>query len=140
VLSDLFITRGAPAHIRSAKGPEFVATAAQAWVAAVGTKTACIAPGSPRENGFVESFNARLRDELLNGGIFSSLAEARVIIEAWRRHINTVRPHPSLGYRAPAPEAFVPALAGTWPAPRRASAPPATPRPASELMMNEQST
>jgi transposase InsO family protein len=136
VLASLFITRGVPEHIRSDNGPEFIATAVQEWIAAVGAKTAYIAPGSPWENGFVESFNARLRDELLNGEIFYSLAEARVIIEAWRRHFNTVRPHASLGYRAPAPEVFVPALAGAWPAPRRASAPPAMPRLASELMMN----
>ncbi len=66
---------------------------------------------APWENGFVESFNARLRDELLDGEIFYSLREAQVVIEGWRRHYNTVRPHASLGYRAPAPEVFVPALA-----------------------------
>ena len=93
VLASLFITRGVPEHIRSDNGPEFIATAVQEWIAAVGAKTAYIAPGSPWENGFVESFNARLRDELLNGEIFYSLAEARVIIEAWRRHFNAVRPH-----------------------------------------------
>ena len=136
VLANLFITRGVPEHVRSDNGPEFIATAVQEWIAAVGAKTAYIAPGSPWENGFVESFNARLRDELLNGEIFYSLAEARVIIETWRRHFNTVRPHASLGYRAPAPEVFVPTPAAAWPAPRRASAPPATPRLASELMMN----
>ena len=136
VLSDLFITRGVPEHVRSDNGPEFIATAVQDWIAAVGAKTAYIAPGSPWENGFVESFNARLRDEFLNGEIFYSLAEARVIIEAWRRHFNAVRPHASLGYRAPAPEVFVPTLARAWPAPRRASAPPAMPRLASKLMMN----
>ena len=92
VLASLFITRGVPEHVRSDNGPEFIATAVQEWIAAVGAKTAYIAPGSPRENGFVESFNARLRDELLNGEIFYSLAEARVIIETWRRHFNTVRP------------------------------------------------
>ena len=136
VLSDLFITRGVPEHVRSDNGPEFIATAVQEWIAAVGAKTAYIAPGSPWENGFVESFNARLRDELLNGEIFYSLAEARVIIEAWRRHFNAVRPHASLGYRAPAPEVFMPTPAGAWPAPRRASAPPAIPRLASEQAMN----
>ena len=125
VLSDLFITRGVPEHVRSDNGPEFIAMAVQEWIAAVGAKTAYIAPGSPWENGFVESFNARLRDELLNGEIFYSLAEARVIIEAWRRHFNTVRPHASLGYRAPAQGVFVPGLTAAWPAPRRASAPPA---------------
>ena len=92
-------------------GPEFVATAVREWITAVGAKTASIAPGSPWENGFIESFNARLRDELLDGEIFSSLREAAVVIESWRRHYNAVRPHASLGYRPPAPEVFVPALA-----------------------------
>jgi transposase InsO family protein len=111
VLSDLFILRGVPGHIRSDNGPEFVAKAVQAWITAVGAKTAYIAPGSPWENGFIESFNARLRDELLDGEIFYSLREAEVVIESWRRHYNTVRPHASLGYRAPAPEVVVPDLA-----------------------------
>ena len=110
VLSDLFILRGIPGHIRSDNGPEFIAKAVQEWIAAVGAKTAYIAPGSPWENGYVESFNARLRDELLDGEIFYSLREARIIIEAWRQHYNTVRPHASLGYRPPAPEVFVPGL------------------------------
>jgi transposase InsO family protein len=104
VLSDLFILRGVPGHVRSDNGPEFVAKAVQAWITAVGAKTAYIAPGSPWENGYVESFNARLRDELLNGEIFFTLKEARIIIEGWRQHYNTVRPHSSLGYRPPAPE------------------------------------
>jgi putative transposase len=114
VLSDLFIQRGVPGHIRSDNGPEFVAKALQEWIGAVGAKTAYIAPGSPWENGYVESFNARLRDELLDGEIFYSLREAQIIIESWRRHYNGVRPHQSLGYRPPAPEVFVPALAA-WP-------------------------
>ena len=76
MLSDLFILRGVPAHIRSDNGPEFVAKAVQKWIAAVGAKTAYIAPGSPWENGYVESFNARLRDELLDGEIFYTLREA----------------------------------------------------------------
>jgi putative transposase len=135
VLSDLFITRGVPEHIRSDNGPEFVAQAVQDWIAAVGARTAYIAPGSPWENGYIESFNARLRDELLNGEIFYSLAEARIVIESWRRHYNAVRPHASLGYRAPAPEVFVPALAA-WPAPRRASAPPAMLPLAPKAMLN----
>jgi len=92
-------------------GPEFVAKAVQRWIAAVGAKTAYIERGSPWENGYVESFNARLRDELLDGEIFYSLQEAKVVIESWRRHYNTVRPHASLGYRPPAPEVFVPAFA-----------------------------
>ena len=108
VLSDLFILRGVPSHIRSDNGPEFVAKAIQDWITAVGAKTAYIAPGSPWENGFIESFNARLRDELLNGEIFYTLREAQIVIESWRRHYNTVRPHASLGYRPPAPQVFVP--------------------------------
>ena len=104
VLSDLFILRGVPGHIRSDNGPEFIAKAVQDWIGAVGAKTAYIAPGSPWENGFVESFNARLRDELLNGEIFYSLREAQLIIENWRQHYNTVRPHGSIGYKPPAPE------------------------------------
>jgi putative transposase len=114
VLSDLFILRGVPGHIRSDNGPEFVAKTVQAWITGVGAKTAYIAPGSPWENGYVESFNARLRDELLNGEIFYTLREAQVVIESWRCRYNTIRPHASLGYRPPAPEVFVPAFA--WPA------------------------
>lgn len=110
VLSDLFILRGVPEHVRSDNGPEFVAKAVQEWITAVGAQTAYIAPGSPWENGFIESFNARLRDELLDGEIFYTLREAQVVIESWRRHFNTVRPHGSLGYKPPAPEVFVPAM------------------------------
>ena len=118
VLSDLFILRGVPGHVRSDNGPEFIAEAVREWIIAVGAKTAFIEPGSPWENGYCESFNSKLRDELLNGEIFYSLAEAKVIIEAWRRYYNTERPHSSLGYRPPAPETIV------WPAPTRGSAPP----------------
>lgn len=89
VLSDLFILRGVPEHIRSDNGPEFVAKAVQDWIAAVGARTAYIEPGSPWENGYIESFNARLRDELLNGEIFYTLAEARIVIESWRRFYST---------------------------------------------------
>jgi transposase InsO family protein len=125
VLSNLFILRGIPGHIRSDNGPEFVAEAVQEWIAAVGTKTAYIERGSPWENGYIESFNARLRDELLNGEIFYSLREAQIVIESWRRHYNTIRPHASLGFKPPAPEVFVPAFAA-WPAALRRAAPPAT--------------
>ena len=100
------------------------AQAVQDWIGAVGSKTAYISPGSPWENGFIESFNARLRDELLDGEIFYSLHEAEIVIESWRRHYNMVRPHASIGYRAPAPEVFVPALAA-WPAVQPRPAPPA---------------
>ena len=96
-------------------GPEFVAKSAQAWITSVGAQTAYIAPGSPWENGYVESFNARLRDELLNGEIFYTLKEAQIVIENWRRHDNGARPHASLGYCPPAPEVFVPAFTA-WPA------------------------
>ena len=104
-------------------GPEFVAKAVQGWIAAVGAKTAYIAPGSPWENGHVESFNARLRDELLDGEIFCSLREAEVGIESWRRHHNGVRPHASLGFRPPAPEVVLPSFAA-WPAALRRPASP----------------
>ena len=120
-LTDLFILRGIPGHIRSDNGPEFVAKALRDWIVAVGAKTAYIEPGSPWENGYCESFNSRLRDELLNGEIFYSLEEARVVIEAWRKHYNTQRPHSSLAYRPPAPDALV------WPAPNPGPASPATP-------------
>ena len=107
-LTDLFILRGPPAFVRSDNGPEFVATAVREWIAAVGAKTAYIEPGSPWENGYIESFNARFRDELLNGEIFYTLREAQVVIEEWRHHYNTVRPHSALSWRPPAPEAIVP--------------------------------
>jgi putative transposase len=86
VLSDLFILRGVPGHIRSDNGLEYIAKAVQDWIAVVGAKRAYIMQGSPWENGFVESFNARLRDELLDGEIFYSLAEAKIVIESWRMH------------------------------------------------------
>lgn len=130
VLSDLFILRGAPGHIRSDNGPEFAAKAVREWIVAVGSKTAFIEPGSPWENGFCESFNARLRDELLNGEIFYSLAEAKAVIEGWRRHYNAIRPHSALGYRPPAPEVAL------WPAAQSRPAPPATPTVASAPVMN----
>jgi len=130
ILSDLFILRGVPGHIRSDNGPEFVAKAVQKWITAVGAKTAYITPGSPWENGFIESFNARLRDELLDGEIFYSIAEAKIVIESWRRHYNTVRPHGSLGYKPPAPEVFVPAMAVRVAAqPKPASLPALVSRP-----------
>jgi len=102
-LSDLFILRGVPRYVRSDNGPEFIAKAVQDWIAAVGAKTAYIEPGSPWENGYCESFNSKLRDELLNGEIFYSLKEARIVIGSWRRHYNELRPHSLLGYRPPAP-------------------------------------
>tara|TARA_B100000959_G_C14895779_1_gene588704 strand:+ start:495 stop:1346 length:852 start_codon:yes stop_codon:yes gene_type:complete len=107
-LTDLFILRGPPVYIRSDNGPEFVAEKVRKWITTVGAKTAFIEPGSPWENGYCESFNSRFRDELLNGEIFYTLKEAQIIIEKWRVHYNTVRPHSSLGYKPPAPQSIVP--------------------------------
>ena len=111
VLADLFIARGRPGFIRSDNGPEFVAMAVKGWITDVGAETAYIEPGSPWENGYVESFNGKLRDELLNMEVFYTLLEAKVLIERWRVHFNTVRPHSSLGYRPPAPEVLLSANA-----------------------------
>lgn len=107
-LADLFITRGLPTFIRSDNGPEFVADILRRWLKELGVQTAFIEPGSPWENGYIESFNGRLRDELLNGEIFDTIPEARVITAQWRKHYNTLRPHSSLDYRPPAPESFIP--------------------------------
>src|SRR5260221_6016087 len=96
VLSDLFILQGIPAYIRSDNGPEFLAKAVQEWIAVVGAKTAYIERGSPWENGYIESFNARLRDELLDGEIFYTLREAQIVIESWRRHYKRASQHPSV--------------------------------------------
>lgn len=127
VLADLFIARGVPAHIRSDNGPEFVATAVQGWIAGIGARTAYIEPGSPWENGYVESFNGKLRDELLDREVFNTLKEAQVLIERWRRHFNTVRPHSALGYRPPAPEVVMPnvPLPPGRPGPTGSAQPPA---------------
>ncbi len=111
-LTELFVYRGVPEWIRSDNGPEFTATAVRKWLERVGAKTLFIEPGSPWENGYNESFNGHLRDELLNGEIFDTLTEARVLIERWRREYNEFRPHSSLGYKPPAPEAFTPQVAG----------------------------
>jgi putative transposase len=107
-LTDLFTLHGPPEHIRSDNGPEFAAKAVRGWLGRVGVKTLFIEPGSPWENGYNESFNSKLRDELLNGEISTTLYEAKVLIECWRRHYNTIRPHSSLGYRPPAPETILP--------------------------------
>lgn len=106
-LSTLFITEGVPDHIRSDNGSEFTAKALRDWIGSLGVKTAYIEPGSPWENGYNESFNGKLRDELLNREIFYSLKEAQILIEQWRRHYNEIRPHSSLGYRPPAPQVIV---------------------------------
>ena len=108
VLADLFCKHGPPRNIRSDNGAEFTAEAVRHWLGRIGVKTLFIEPGSPWENGYCESFNSKLRDELLNGEIFYSLREAQILIEDWRRHYNTVRPHSSIGYRLPAPKAILP--------------------------------
>ncbi len=103
-LSELFVRRGPPAHIRSDNGSEFCAKLVREWLKRLQVKTLFIEPGSPWENGYNESFNGKLRDELLNGEIFYTLKEAQILIEQWRIHYNTIRPHSSLGYRPPAPQ------------------------------------
>jgi putative transposase len=107
-LTGLFVKYGPPEHIRSDNGSEFTAKAVRGWLGRIGVKTLFIEPGSPWENGYNESFNGKLRDELLNGEIFYTLKEAKVMIERWRQEYNTVRPHSSLGYRPPAPETIQP--------------------------------
>ena len=129
-LTDLFILRGVPTHIRSDNGPEFIAKAVRKWIAAVGAQAAYITSGSPWENGYCESFNSKLRDELLNGEIFYTLKEARTVIENWRRHYNEVRPHSALGYKPPAPEAVL------WQAAQSGPASPATPALAPRFVMH----
>jgi len=109
-LADLFIERGIPEHIRSDNGPEFIAEIIRAWLQRLHVKPLFIEPGSPWENGYIESFNGKLRDELLNGEIFDTITEARVITERWRKRYNTIRPHSSLGYRPPAPVTGFPYL------------------------------
>ena len=103
VLADLFMTR-MPVHIRSDNGSEFTAKAIKAWLQNLEIAPLYIEPGSPWENGYNESFNGKLRDEFLNGEIFYTLQEAQILLERWRVHYNTKRPHSSLGYRPPAPE------------------------------------
>ena len=104
-LGELFVRRGIPAHIRADNGPEFTAQAVRDWLSGLGVGALFIEPDSPWENGYIESFNGKLRDELLNGEIFYTLKEAKVLIERWRQEYNRLRPHSSLGYRPPAPEA-----------------------------------
>jgi len=107
-LFQLIIFRGIPEHIRSDNGPEFTAQAIRRWLNRLGVKTLFIEPGGPWENGYIESFNGKLRDELLNREVFYTLTEAKVLIEQWRKEYNQVRPHSSLGYRPPAPEVRIP--------------------------------
>ena len=124
-LSELFSRKGVPEYIRSDNGPEFTAKAVRGWLEKLGVKTLYIEPGSPWENGYIESFNGKLRDELLNREIFDSLWEAKVLIERWRVEYNCRRPHSSLGYRPPAPEAIepLPPVSGASPLRLTATAP-----------------
>lgn len=105
-LTELFCAKGVPDHIRSDNGSEFTANLVRKWLNELGVKTLFIEPGSPWENGYIESFNGKLRDELLNREIFYTLKEAKILIEMWRKEYNQIRPHSSLGYRPPAPEAI----------------------------------
>ncbi len=108
VLADLFITIGQPGYLRSDNGSEFTTKAIRKWLKDVGVNAAFIEPGSPWENGYSESFNGKLKDELLNGEIFYSLKEAQVVIEKLRQEYNIIRPHSSLGYKPPAPVVRLP--------------------------------
>jgi len=107
-LTSLFVYRGAPGYIRSDNGAEFTAKAVREWLGRIGVRTLYIEPGSPWENGYIESFIGKMRDELLNREIFDTLPEAKVLVERWRREYNRFRPHSSLGYRPPAPETIEP--------------------------------
>ena len=108
-LARLFVTQGVPVHLRSDNGPEFTATLVRGWLETLGVQPLFIEPGSPWENGYGESFNGKLRDELLDREIFYTLTEAQILIERWRQQYNTVRPHSALGYRPPAPVTVIPA-------------------------------
>jgi transposase InsO family protein len=118
-LTDLFVAHGPPEHIRSDNGPEFVTRNVRSWLDRIGVKTLYIEPGSPWENGYCESFNSKLRDELIESEQFSTLYEAQVLIERWRRHCNAIRPYSSRGYRPPAPETTLPPESGLPYAPLR---------------------
>jgi len=107
-LSELFIIHGIPDYIRSDNGSEFTAKVIRKWLQRVGVKTAYIEPGSPWENGYIESFNGKLRDELLNGEIFDTILEVKVLTEMWRKHYNNIRPHSSLSFSPPVPEVTFP--------------------------------
>jgi len=106
-LAGLFVRHGIPEYIRSDNGSEFTAKAVRHWLSRIGVQTLYIEPGSPWENGYIESFNGKLRDERLNGEIFYTLREAQILIEQWRQEYNTIRPHRSLNNRPPAPEAWL---------------------------------
>lgn len=106
-LTELFVKHGAPEHLRSDSGSEFTAKVVRHWLKRLDLQTLFIEPGRLRENGYIESFNGKLRDEGLNGEIFYTLKQTQVLIEEWRLEYNTSGPHGSLNYRSPAPEAWV---------------------------------
>ena len=112
-LAELFVRHGPPDHIRSDNEPEFTAKVVREWLGIAGVKTLFVEPGSPWENGYNESFNGKLRDELLDWEIFYTLREAQLLIEGWRKDYNTVRRHSALGYRPPAPQAIAPWMVQT---------------------------
>jgi transposase InsO family protein len=112
-MADLFVARGLPDYIRSDNGPEFTAKQLRARLERLGVDTLFIEPGSPWENGYIESFNGKLRDECLNREVFTTLAEAKVLIEQWRSEYNQIRPHSARGYQPPAPEAILPLQLGS---------------------------
>ena len=107
-LADAMLSHGVPQFVRSDNGAEMSAKVVRDWLHQVGAKTLYIEPGSPWENGYNESFNGKLRDECLNYEIFYRLKEAQIVIEQWRRHYNSKRPHSALGYRPPAPQTLQP--------------------------------
>lgn len=121
VFADRMAVHGVPAFLRSDNGPEMVARVLRRWLGRVGAGTLYITPGSPWENGYCESFNGKLRDELLNRELFTTLREAQVLLEDWRTHYNRMRPHSALGYRPPVPET----ITLTLPTTRTTEAPPA---------------
>ena len=106
-LYNLFVLRGIPEYLRSDNGSEFTSRAVRKWLAKLEVKTLFIEPGSPWENSYIESFNGKMRDELLNRELFTTLKEAKVLISNWRQDYNQFRPHSALGYRPPAPEALL---------------------------------
>ena len=113
ILGDLFIRRGLPEHIWSDNGPEFTAKLIRFWLKQVGVQTQYTEPGSPWENGYIESFNGKFRDELLNGESFITLLKVQIAVERWRREYNQFRPHSSLGYRLPTPVTIQPKKVAT---------------------------
>ena len=132
-LAELFKDRGVPEHIRSDNGSEFTAKQVRNWLENLEVKTLFIEPGSPWENGYNESFNGKLRDELLNREVFDTMTEAKILIEVWRKEYNTIRPHSGLGYRPPAPETITIKLWDGMPSQHQQTAPqPSTKQPESK--------